>query len=187
MAQITTDQQYDEVIHHCRDIFLKKTIDYGTAWRVYRPISVADQLYIKAKRIRNIQEGIVQKIEDSIADEFSAILNYAIIGLIQQQIDHDEWDLGAGEVSVYFDKIATNAKKLMNDKNNDYGEAWRDMDLRSLTDLIMSKVLRIKQIIQNKGKTMISEGIDANYFDILNYAAFALILLGEQNTKMKAS
>lgn len=180
MVQITTDQQYDEVIRHCREIFLKKTADYGTAWRVYRPVSVADQLYIKAKRIRNIQEGIIQKIQDSIVDEFSGILNYAIIGLMQLQIQHEDWELSVEEVSNRFDDVVLNAKNLMHQKNHDYGEAWREMDVRSLADLIMSKILRIKQIIQNEGKTLVSEGIDSNYFDILNYSAFALILLHEQ-------
>lgn len=180
MVQITTDQQYDEVIHHCREVFLKKTADYGTAWRVYRPISVADQLYIKAKRIRNIQEGIVQKIQDGIPEEFSGILNYSIIGLMQLRIDHEEWQLSVDTVKSYFDDVVKDAKKLMHEKNNDYGEAWRDMHVRSLTDLILAKVQRIKQMVQNDGKTIISEGIDANYFDILNYAAFALILLREQ-------
>lgn len=187
MSQITTDHQYDEVIRQCREIFLKKTMDYGTAWRVYRPVSVADQLYIKAKRIRNIQEGVLQKIEDSVHDEFAAILNYAIIGLMQLEIEHDEWDIDVQEVSRHFDAVSQAAKQLMHKKNNDYGEAWRDMSVHSLTDLIMSKVLRIKQIVQNDGKTMVSEGIDANYFDILNYAAFALILLSEEASKFKSA
>lgn len=183
MTQITTDQQYDEVITRCRDIFLKKTKDYGTAWRVYRLISVADQLYIKAKRIRNIQDGIVAKIGDSISEEFSGIINYSVIGLMQLEIEGDEWDLSVEKVSEVYNRVIGRAMQLMKEKNNDYGEAWRDMDLRSLTDLILAKVLRIKQIIQNDGKTVISEGIDSNLYDILNYGVFALILIGEQESQ----
>jgi hypothetical protein len=182
MTQVTTDQQYNTVVKSCREIFIKKTKDYGTSWRVYRTISIADQIYIKAKRIRNIQETGVQKIEDDAAGEFRGILNYAIIGLIQLDIHDDDPDNDRDEdipleaaISLY-DKQAAMAKKLMEDKNHDYGEAWRDMSQESFVDLILAKVLRIKQIVQNEGKTLISEGIDANYFDIINYAAFALIL-----------
>ncbi len=177
--QITTDQQYDKVIHDCRNIFLKKTKDYGTAWRVYRMISVADQLYIKAKRIRNIQEGIIPQIGDGILGEYFAIVNYAVIGLMQLNITHDEWDLPLEEVTELYDEFTAKAKELMDKKNHDYGEAWRDMDLKSLIDLILTKILRIKQIINNDGKTVASEGIDSNLYDILNYAVFALILKDE--------
>ena len=177
MMQITTDQQYDNVIKSCREIFLKKTKDYGTSWRVYRIISIADQIYIKAKRIRNIQEKGVQKIMDDVRDEFTGIVNYGIIGLIQLDIDDDEVEeLPLDEVEILYNKKVDRAKKLMEDKNYDYGEAWRDMSQESFTDLILSKVLRIKQIVHNQGKTLISEGIDANYFDIINYAVFALIM-----------
>ena len=177
MMQVTTDQQYDSAIKSCREIFLKKTKDYGTSWRVYRTISIADQIYIKAKRIRNIQETGVQKINDDITSEFKGILNYAIIGLIQLEILNDEVEeIPLEDVTTLYDEKVMMSKKLMEDKNHDYGEAWRDMSQESFVDLILAKILRIKQIIQNEGKTLISEGIDANYFDIINYAAFALIL-----------
>jgi hypothetical protein len=175
-----TLQQYDEVIEKCKHVFLKKTADYGTSWRVYRTISVADQIYIKAKRIRNIQDGVQQKIADDIKSEFSGILNYCIIGLIQLEINNEVPEDVALEViaDMYAKKVAA-AKKLMQDKNNDYGEAWRDMSQQSFVDLSLAKVLRIKQIIANDGSTIISEGIDANFYDILNYAAFGLILIEE--------
>jgi len=177
---MTTDEQYDKIIDACRNTFLKKTADYGTSWRVYRIISVADQIYIKAKRIRNIQEGITQKIDDDIKSEFAGILNYAIIGLIQLDINNDEpEELDAAIVKDLYDKKAAMAKALMKDKNHDYGEAWREMSQESFVDLSLSKILRIKQIISNKGVTLVSEGVDANLFDILNYAVFGLILIGE--------
>jgi hypothetical protein len=175
-----TIRQYDAAIHSCEDIFLKKTKDYGTSWRVYRTISVVDQIYIKAKRIRTIQEKKEQKIGDDITSEFKGILNYAVIGLIQLGLPADAVeDLPVEEVErLYNEKIAA-AKALMLDKNHDYGEAWRSLSQESLTDLILSKLLRIKNILANEGKTIISEGIDANYYDIINYAAFALILIEE--------
>ena len=177
---MTTDEQYDKIIDACRNTFLKKTADYGTSWRVYRIISVADQIYIKAKRIRNIQEGITQKIDDDIKSEFAGILNYAIIGLIQLAINNDEpEELDAAIVKELYDKKAAMAKVLMQNKNHDYGEAWREMSQESFVDLSLSKILRIKQIISNKGVTLVSEGVDANLFDILNYAVFGLILIGE--------
>ena len=177
MAQVNTDNQYDAAVKISRDIFLKKTKDYGTSWRVYRTISIADQIYIKAKRIRNIQELGVQKVDDDVKGEFMGILNYAVIGLIQLDInDDDVEDLPVEEVTKLYDQKIVLAKKLMQDKNHDYGEAWRDMSQESFVDLILAKILRIKQIIQNKGQTQISEGIDANFYDILNYAVFALIL-----------
>ena len=177
---MTTDDQYDKIIDACRNTFLKKTADYGTSWRVYRTISVADQIYIKAKRIRNIQEGIAQKIEDDIKSEFAGILNYAIIGLIQLVINNDDpEDLDVTIVKDLYDQKAAMAKALMKDKNHDYGEAWREMSQESFVDLSLAKVLRIKQIIGNKGVTLVSEGVDANLFDILNYAVFGLILIDE--------
>ncbi len=177
---MTTDEQYDQIIASCKNTFLKKTADYGTSWRVYRIISVADQIYIKAKRIRNIQEGIVQKIDDDIKSEFAGILNYAIIGLIQLDINNDDpEDLDVPVVEKMYDSKAAMAKALMKDKNHDYGEAWREMSQQSFVDLSLSKILRIKQIVENNGATLVSEGIDANFFDILNYAVFALILIGE--------
>ncbi len=177
--QVTTDTQYDSAISRCREIFIKKTKDYGTSWRVYRTISIADQLYIKAKRIRNIQQTGVQKIDDNVLSEFMGILNYAVIGLIQLDIDDDKIEnLPLEEAIKCYDEKVALAKKLMEDKNHDYGEAWRDMSQESFVDLILSKVLRIKQIVQNDGMTLASEGIGSNYYDILNYAAFALILTG---------
>ena len=176
----TTNEQYDQIIENCRTTFLQKTIDYGTSWRVYRTISVADQVYIKAKRIRTIQEKKIQRIGDNIKSEFEGILNYSIIGLIQLQInDEDMEQLPVGDVKNYYDDIVYKAKQLMQDKNHDYGEAWREMSQESFVDLTLAKILRIKQIIANEGKTLVSEGIDANFYDILNYALFALILIDE--------
>lgn len=177
MSQVNTDLQFDDAVKKCREIFLKKTKDYGTSWRVYRPISVADQVYIKAKRIRNIQQKGTQKIEDDVKGEFMGILNYAVIGLIQLDINDDEVEeLSVEETLKFYDEKILSAKNLMQNKNHDYGEAWRDMSMESFVDLILAKILRIKQIIQNEGKTLVSEGIDANFYDILNYAVFALIL-----------
>lgn len=177
--QVNTDLQYDNAVGKCREIFLQKTKDYGTSWRVYRTISIADQIYIKAKRIRNIQEKGTQKIEDDIIGEFKGILNYAAIGLIQLDIKDDEVEYLPVEAAIqlYDDKILK-AKKMMRNKNHDYGEAWREMSQESFVDLILAKILRIKQMAQNEGKTLVSEGIDSNYYDILNYSVFALILAG---------
>ncbi len=175
-----TNEQYDLIIQTCRTTFLQKTSDYGTSWRVYRTISVADQVYIKAKRIRTIQEKKVQRIGDDIKSEFEGILNYCIIGLIQLQINDDDLEqMPVEKVQEYYDSIVAKAKKLMQDKNHDYGEAWRDMSQESFTDLILAKILRIKQIISNEGRTIASEGIDANFYDMLNYALFALVLIDE--------
>jgi hypothetical protein len=178
--QDNTNQQYDTAIKSCKEIFIKKTKDYGTSWRVYRTISVVDQIYIKAKRIRNIQEKKLQKIEDDLLSEFKGIINYGVIGLIQLDLQNDETENMEGDVvsKMYDEKIEV-AKKLMEDKNHDYGEAWRDMSQESFADMILAKVLRIKQILNNEGKTQISEGIDANFYDIINYAVFALILATE--------
>ena len=178
---MNTNQQYSQAVESCKAIFLQKTNDYGTSWRVYRTISVADQIYIKAKRIRTIQENGVQKIDDDIISEFKGILNYGIIGLIQLDINDDELeDLPYETVEQLYNEKAAIAQQLMQDKNHDYGEAWREMSQESFVDLILAKILRIKQILVNRGKTIISEGIDANYFDIINYAAFALILIDEE-------
>src|SRR6476661_9888957 len=174
MTQVTTDQQYESAVESCRQIFLKKTADYGTSWRVYRTVSIADQIYIKAKRIRTIQEKKQQKIGDGIKSEFEGILNYGIIGLIQLEIGDDETEqLPVAEVEAYYNDKISEAKQLMMDKNHDYGEAWREMSQESFVDLILAKLLRIKQIVSNEGVTIASEGIDANYFDIINYAVFA--------------
>ncbi len=178
---MTTNEQYDKAIQFSKEIFLQKTKDYGTSWRVYRTISVADQIYIKAKRIRTIQENGEQKIGDDIISEFSGMLNYAIIGLIQLDIHDDELEDLPVEISEqFYTEKADTAKQLMMDKNHDYGEAWREMSQESFVDLILAKILRIKQILLNKGQTIVSEGIDANYFDIINYAVFGLILIDEK-------
>jgi hypothetical protein len=178
---MNTNQQYDKAVATCRDIFFKKTRDYGTSWRVYRTISVVDQIYIKAKRIRTIQEKGEQRIGDGIVSEFKGILNYSIIGLIQLDLKTDETEeLPIQQVEKFYNEKVVIAKKLMEDKNHDYGEAWRQMSQESFTDLILAKLLRIKQILKNDGNTLISEGIDANYYDILNYAVFALILIEEE-------
>jgi len=175
-----TNQQYQEAIKKCRDIFLKKTADYGTSWRVYRTISIVDQIYIKAKRIRTIQEKQEQKVMDGIVSEFEGIFNYAIIGLIQLDIQNDEIEqLPFDKVASLYDEKVQAAKELMSNKNHDYGEAWREMSQESFIDLILAKLLRIKQIVANNGRTLASEGIDANYFDIMNYAVFGLILIHE--------
>jgi Nucleotide modification associated domain 1 len=178
---MNTNNQYDEIIDTCRNTFIKKTKDYGTSWRVYRTLSVADQIYIKAKRVRNIQEGVDQKIGDDVKSEFEGMVNYSIIGLIQLEINNDEpEDLQVDIVQKMYEQKATAAKELMLAKNNDYGEAWRDMSQVSFIDLILAKILRIKQIIANDGATLVSEGMDANFYDILNYAIFALILIQEE-------
>ena len=179
---MNTNEQYDSAIKSCEDIFLKKTKDYGTSWRVYRVISVADQIKKKAKRIRTIQEKGEQKIGDDVLSEFKGILNYAVIGLIQLDLPGEEpEELPVEEVErLYNEKVAI-AKRLMIDKNHDYGEAWREMSQQSFVDLILAKLLRIKSILKNGGQTIISEGIDANIYDILNYAVFALILADEKN------
>lgn len=175
-----TNKQYDDVLISCREIFIKKTKDYGTSWRVLRTISVVDQIFIKALRIRTIQEKKEQRVGDDIASEFKGILNYGIIGLIQLELNQPAVeDVPAETASVWYDKQAAFAKSVMLDKNHDYGEAWRELSQESFADLILVKLLRIKQILLNDGRTLISEGIDANYVDIINYAVFALILIGE--------
>ena len=175
-----TNKQFDAVIQSAKDIFIKKTKDYGTSWRVLRTISVVDQIFIKALRIRTIQEKQEQKVGDDIASEFKGIINYAVIGMIQLQLDKPAVeDVNADQASIWYDEQVTIAKETMENKNHDYGEAWREMSQESFADLILVKLLRIKQILQNEGQTLISEGIDANYIDILNYAVFALILIAE--------
>lgn len=183
LADMTiTNQQYDKVIASCRDIFVKKAKDYGTAWRVLRTISIVDQIFIKAQRIRTIQQKGEQKITDSIAGEFKGIINYAVIGMIQIALPEDtSGEMEIDEVSKLFDNYAQMAKLLMEHKNHDYGEAWRSMSQESFVDLILMKLQRIRQILANEGKTVASEGIDANYLDIINYAVFALIHLDEKN------
>jgi hypothetical protein len=173
-----TGTQYDKAIKLCKDIFLKKMKDYGTAWRNLRPTSLTDQIFIKAQRIKSIEEKGTQKVGDDIKGEYIGIINYCIIAMIQLELENDSrMELPYEEVERLYDKHVAATKKLMEDKNHDYGEAWRDMRLSSLTDLILMKIFRVKQIEDNKGKTIISEGVDANYMDMLNYSVFALICL----------
>ena len=173
-----TYTQYDTVVTSCKDIFIKKMKDYGTAWRILRTSSITDQIFIKAQRIRNIEDKGTQKVNDDIRSEYIGIVNYSVIGLIQLGLKNDSRiELPADEVSKLYEKYANEARNLMENKNHDYGEAWRDMRVSSLTDLILMKLLRIKQIEDNKGETIISEGIDANFHDMINYAVFALIKL----------
>jgi hypothetical protein len=175
-----TEQQYDAVIDMCRALFMKKTVDYGTAWRVLRPISIVDQIYIKAQRIRTIQEKGTQKVGDDVAGEFIGIINYGIIGLIQLGLPADAADeLSVDASAAAYGEQASAARTLMIAKNHDYGEAWRSMSQESFVDLILMKIQRVKQILSNGGKTLVSEGIDANYFDMINYGVFALILQDE--------
>jgi hypothetical protein len=175
-----TLRQYENAVKSCRDIFLKKTADYGTSWRVLRMISILDQLFIKAKRIRTIQEVGNQRVGEDIRGEFQAIVNYGIIGLIQLAFEEtDIEDLGADRTAILYDKNILFVKEIMLNKNHDYGEAWRDMSQESFTDLILMKLQRMRQILANDGKTLISEGLDANLTDIINYALFALIGIEE--------
>lgn len=180
---MSTIEQYGNVVRECEDIFLKKTADYGTAWRVLRTISVVDQIYIKAYRIRTIQEVGQQKVGDDIRGEFVGMINYAVIGLIQLELtEEDEEELSPEVVRSYYDKYIGAARSLMQAKNHDYGEAWRQMSQESFVDLVLMKLQRMRQILSNKGVTLISEGLDANYYDIINYSIFALILLDETKT-----
>lgn len=175
---VNTNQQYDQAVKACKDIFLKKASDYGTSWRVLRIISIVDQIFIKAQRIRTIQQTGQQKIGDDVTSEFKGIVNYGVIGMIQLDLQQESVeDLAVEEVSRLFDKKIAITRQLMNDKNHDYGEAWRDMSQESFVDLILMKLMRIRQIVANDGKTLISEGIDANFTDIINYSVFALILI----------
>jgi hypothetical protein len=176
-----TIKQYDKVINICRDMFLKKNQDYGTAWRILRTSSLTDQIFIKANRIRTIQQTGENKVGESIDNEFVGIINYCAMALIQLELKDDaRLDIDSIEVIKLYDKMIEQTKALMQSKNHDYGEAWRDMRISSLTDLILMKLLRVKQIEDNQGKTIASEGIDANYMDMINYSIFALILLSEK-------
>jgi hypothetical protein len=176
-----TLRQYENAVKSCRDIFLKKTADYGTSWRVLRMISILDQLYIKAKRIRTIQEKGSQRVGEDIRGEFQAIVNYGVIGLIQLDMkDEDVEDLSVDKTAAFYDDKISFVKKIMENKNHDYGEAWREMSQESFVDLILMKLQRMRQILANDGKTLISEGIDANLTDIINYAIFALIGIAEE-------
>ncbi len=173
-------KQYDEVVQACREIFLQKSADYGTSWRVLRPVSLADQIMIKALRIRQIQETGTQKIQDGVDGEFRGIYNYAIIALVQEGLPADEqWDLPLAEAEKGYDASAAAVRRLMQDKNHDYGEAWRQMSQPSFVDLILAKLQRVRKILDQGGRTQVSEGIGANFADIANYAVFALIRLRE--------
>lgn len=175
-----TNIEYTNVVNVCREIFSKKTKDYGTAWRILRPSSLTDQLFIKASRIRTIQDTGENKVGESIEDEFIAIVNYCLMAIIQlRELELVELELSHNEAEKLYNKYALEAFELMKRKNHDYGEAWRDMRVGSLADLILQKIYRVKQIEDNKGETIMSEGIDANYFDMLNYAVFALVLMNE--------
>ncbi len=172
-----TIAQYTRIMEICRELFTKKMMDYGTAWRILRPASITDQIYIKARRIRSIEEKGVRKIEEDIRSEFMGIINYAIMGIIQLNREPSEVEMGHDEALNLYDHYFETAKTLMAAKNHDYGEAWREMRISSYTDLILMKIRRTKQIEDNQGKTILSEGIDANYLDMINYAVFALIKL----------
>lgn len=176
-----TDKEYDAIANTCKTLFKKKMVDYGSAWRILRLPSLTDQIYIKAKRIRELQEMEKSKVNEGQESEFIGIINYAIMALIQMELGiAQEPDLNTKQAIALYEKHLAKTKKLMQNKNHDYGEAWRDMRVSSLTDLILQKLLRVKQIEDNKGKTLVSEGIDANYQDMINYAIFALILLNEK-------
>ncbi|MFL0352133.1 DUF1599 domain-containing protein [Xanthomarina sp. GH4-25] len=176
-----TSKQYDAVIKTCRDLFLKKMSDYGSAWRILRLPSLTDQIFIKAQRIRGLQQNEVQKVNEGQESEFIGIINYCVMALVQiERGVVEQPDLSVNDATKLYDEKVATTKQLMMDKNHDYGEAWRDMRVSSLTDLILQKLLRVKQIEDNQGKTLVSEGIDANYQDMINYAVFALIHLNDK-------
>ncbi|MAP55375.1 DUF1599 domain-containing protein [Altibacter sp.] len=175
-----TSEQYNDVIERCRALFINKMKDYGSAWRILRLPSLTDQIFIKAQRIRGLQQNAERKVDEGAASEFIGIINYSVMALIQLKRGVVEQpDLTLEEATQLYDEQVAATKQLMLDKNHDYGEAWRDMRVSSLTDLILQKLLRVKQIENNKGKTLVSEGIDANYQDMINYAVFALIHLND--------
>ena len=174
----TTAVEYKEIIASCKALFEKKTKDYGTAWRILRLPSITDQIFIKAQRIRSIQEKGVQKVDDPIKDEFTGIINYCILAMIQMQLENsDKLEISYEELEPLYDKTVEETFQLLQNKNHDYGEAWREMRVSSITDIILMKLLRVKQIEDNAGKTLVSEGVKANYQDMINYAVFASIKL----------
>jgi len=176
-----TSTEFDQVIELCRSLFIKKMADYGSAWRILRLPSFTDQIFIKAQRIRNLQESDVQKVDDNIEGEFMGIINYSVMALIQiEKGVTQQPDLDTESATELYDKMVNLTKELMENKNHDYGEAWREMRVSSLTDLILQKLLRVKQIEDNKGKTEVSEGVEANYQDMLNYAVFSMILMNNK-------
>ena len=173
-----TSQEFDSVIAVCRSLFLKKTKDYGTAWRILRLSSITDQIFIKAQRIRTLEEKQISKVGEGIIPEYIGIINYCVIAMMQADMgESDPHELEVPRVEAMFDQKVNETKELMFAKNHDYGEAWRDMRISSLTDLILMKIFRVKQIEDNLGATVVSEGVNANYQDMLNYAVFALIKL----------
>ncbi len=175
-----TNLQYAHAVEGCRDIFMKKIQDYGTSWRILRPQSLTDQIFIKAQRIRTIEQTGLNKVNESIEDEFRGIINYAVIALIQLELtEQDPMNLTPEKALEQYNKKITAIQSLMENKNHDYGEAWRDMRISSFTDLILMKILRVKQIEENEGKTIISEGVASHYMDMVNYSIFALIKLHE--------
>lgn len=179
---MNTLEQFQAIISRCRDLFLKKTADYGTAWRILRPASITDQLYIKALRIRSIEEKGTQKVADSVESEFIGLVNYSVLALIQLELPPDAaLELEVQQAAQLYDQHIAENIRLLQAKNHDYGEAWRLMRVSSMTDLILQKLLRIKQIEDNAGQTLVSEGLEANYRDIINYAVFALIRLEENH------
>lgn len=178
-----TSKQYDAVITVCRNLFINKMKDYGCAWRILRLPSLTDQIFIKAQRIRKLQENAVRKVDEDEKSEFIGIINYSVMALIQLEKGiASQPDLTAADATQLYDEKIAETKALMQNKNHDYGEAWRDMRISSLTDLIIQKLLRVKQIENNKGKTLVSEGIDANYQDMINYSIFAMIHFNESET-----
>ena len=175
-----TAQEYRDVIAHCKSLFEKKTRDYGTAWRILRMPSITDQIYIKAQRIRSIQDKGTQKVEDTIKDEFVGIINYCIMALMQAEFkDATDHEMAFDELEPLYDRITNDTLDLLQNKNHDYGEAWRGMRVTSITDIILMNLLRVKQIEDNKGRTLVSEGVRANYQDMINYSVFAMILLND--------
>ena len=177
-----TEKEYSEIIQQCRNLFEHKSSDYGTAWRILRLSSITDQIFIKANRIRSVQEKGVNRVGEDLQNEFVGIINYSLIALIQIELADDQrMEIPVNELLVLYDKYAGETRSLLADKNHDYGEAWRDMRVSSITDIILMKLLRVKQIEDNEGQTQVSEGIDANYMDMINYAVFALILIKESN------
>ncbi|MBE9602850.1 DUF1599 domain-containing protein [Pedobacter sp. MC2016-24] len=176
-----TSQEFDSVIAVCKSLFLKKTKDYGTAWRILRLSSITDQIFIKAQRIRTLEEKKVSKVGEDITSEYIGIINYCVIAMMQLDFTpEDPLELELNQVQSLFEQKVNETKELMFNKNHDYGEAWRDMRISSLTDLILMKIFRVKQIEDNLGQTLASEGVNANYQDMLNYSVFALIKLGVQ-------
>ncbi|MDN3686977.1 DUF1599 domain-containing protein [Cyclobacterium jeungdonense] len=177
-----TASEYNEVIGLCKELFKKKTQDYGTAWRILRLPSLTDQLFIKAQRIRSIQEKGKQKVTDSIKDEFIGIINYCLIALMQLDLRDDKrMEIDFQELEPLYDKWVEATRELLANKNHDYGEAWRSMRVSSITDIILMKLLRVKQIEDHQGKTLVSEGVAANYQDMLNYAVFCMIKLNQDD------